>query len=102
MLRMRALTVQEGLRGYRWGPATKAIRRLQGELGWVGGSEYKLVVDLAACMKKDPDWRPGCGLLCQAAGGSKRQQEAAEGEGGVRGWVEDEEEEARRQQQLRP
>ena len=33
--------------------------------------------------------------------GSKRQLEAAEGEGGVRGWVEGEEEEAERNQQQR-
>ena len=35
----------------RTGLAAKAIRRLQGELGWVAGSEYKLVVDLGRVIK---------------------------------------------------
>ena len=48
---MRALAVQEELRGR--GLAAEAIRRLQGELGWVDGSEYKLVVNLASCMRKE-------------------------------------------------
>ena len=82
------------------------------------GSEYKLVVDLAACMKKegvgfyarqgwagvDGVWEWDSGVSASPGSqtrGSKRQLEAAEGEGVVRGWVEDEEEEAERHEQLR-
>ena len=50
---VRALAVQEGLRGRGLAPAgsrSHQARRLQ---EWVAGSEYKLVVDLAACMEKE-------------------------------------------------
>ena len=49
--RVEALAVHKELRG-RW-LAAKAMRRLQGELGWVAGSDYKLVVDMAAHMEKE-------------------------------------------------
>ena len=104
--KMRALAVQEKLRGR--GLAAKAIRRLQGELGWVAGSKYKLVVDhdLAACMKKEgvgsyarQDWASVGGISGWYSGasvcpgsqskGSKRQLRVkVECEGGWRsgGW----------------
>ena len=49
--RMRALAVQEELGGR--GLAAEAIRRLQVELECGAGSEYKLVVDLASCMREE-------------------------------------------------
>ena len=54
VFRMRALAVQKPeeleLRGRG---LAEAIRRLQEELRWVAGSDYKLVVDMAACMKQE-------------------------------------------------
>ena len=44
VFRVRALAVQEGR-----GLAAEAVKRLQEELGWAAGSEYKL----ASCIKKE-------------------------------------------------
>ena len=77
----------------------------------VAGSDYKLVVVMAACMETE-----GVGFYARQgwewdsrtyvspgsqSRGSKRQLEGAEGVGGVRGWVEDAEGKAERQQRLR-
>ena len=35
------------------GLAAEAVKRLHEELGRVAGSDYKLVVDVAACMEKE-------------------------------------------------
>ena len=45
--------MQKGLRGR--GLAAEATKRLQGELGWVSGSDYKLVVDIRSTWL--PAWR---------------------------------------------
>ena len=64
--RMKALAEELGGRGL----AAEAMKRLQEELGRVTGSDYKLVVDMAACMEKG-----GVGFYARlmpgrAAGGS--------------------------------
>ena len=98
------------------------------ELGGLAGTDYRLVADMAACMAKEgvgfyarQGWNGGDGVWewdsrTSTSRGSKgrlqmeeeefkrrsrckRQMDGAEGEGGVRGWVEDEEEVERRQQQ---
>jgi hypothetical protein len=114
--RMQALAVKEEQRGR--GLAAEALRRLQVELRELAGTDYRMVTNMAACMAKkgvgfygSQGWTGGSGVWewdsrtapsrgsrgkLQMEGKSlqrrwkcKRQLEGAEGEGGVRGWVED-------------
>ena len=101
-----------------WLEKQGAKRRLQVELRELAGTDYRMVTNMAACMAKkgvgfygSQGWTGGSGVWewdsrtapsrgskgkLQMEGKSlqrrwkcKRQLEGAEGEGGMRGWVED-------------